>query len=53
MLDRDRMRDDTRQALAQLGINLRSLRVPVRNLSGGQRQALAVARSLTARREAT
>lgn len=47
MLDRDRMRDDTRVALAQLGINLRSLRVPVRNLSGGQRQALAVARSIT------
>ena len=45
MLDRDRMRDDTRVALAQLGINLRSLRVPVRNLSGGQRQALAVARA--------
>lgn len=47
MLDRERMRDDTREALAQLGINLRSLRVPVRNLSGGQRQALAVARSIT------
>ena len=47
MLDRDRMRDDTKVALAQLGINLRSLRVPVRNLSGGQRQALAVARSMT------
>ena len=36
-----------RSALARLGINLRSLRVPVRNLSGGQRQALAVARSIT------
>ncbi|MFN8519179.1 MAG: ATP-binding cassette domain-containing protein [Chloroflexota bacterium] len=47
MLDRDRMRTDTRVALAHLGINLRSLRVPVRNLSGGQRQALAVARSIT------
>lgn len=47
MLDRDRMRDDTRLALGQLGINLRSLRVPVRDLSGGQRQALAVARSMT------
>lgn len=46
ILDRDRMRDDTRVALAHLGINLRSLRVPVRNLSGGQRQALAVARSI-------
>jgi simple sugar transport system ATP-binding protein len=46
MLDRERMRTDTREALAHLGINLRSLRVPVRNLSGGQRQALAVARSM-------
>jgi simple sugar transport system ATP-binding protein len=46
-LDRDRMRDDTREALARLGINLRSLSVPVRNLSGGQRQALAVARAIT------
>lgn len=47
MIDRDQMRDETRAALARLGINLRSLRVPVRNLSGGQRQALAVARSIT------
>ncbi len=46
MIDRDQMRDETRQALSRLGINLRSLRVPVRNLSGGQRQALAVARSI-------
>jgi simple sugar transport system ATP-binding protein len=46
MLDRDQMRGDTKVALAHLGINLRSLRVPVRNLSGGQRQALAVARSI-------
>jgi simple sugar transport system ATP-binding protein len=46
-LDRDRMRDETREALARLGIHLRSLSVPVRNLSGGQRQALAVARAIT------
>jgi simple sugar transport system ATP-binding protein len=47
MLHRDRMRDETREALARLGIQLRSLSVPVRNLSGGQRQALAVARAIT------
>jgi simple sugar transport system ATP-binding protein len=45
-LDRDTMRDEAREALARLGINLRSLSVPVRNLSGGQRQALAVARAI-------
>lgn len=47
MLHRERMRDETREALAHLGIQLRSLSVPVRNLSGGQRQALAVARAIT------
>jgi simple sugar transport system ATP-binding protein len=47
MLHRERMRDETREALSRLGINLRSLSVPVRNLSGGQRQALAVARAIT------
>ena len=46
MIERNQMREQTRQALARLGIDLRSLRVPVRNLSGGQRQALAVARSI-------
>ena len=46
VLDRQRMRKDARAALARLGISLRSLSVPVRNLSGGQRQALAVARAM-------
>jgi simple sugar transport system ATP-binding protein len=46
-LDRDRMRSDTEQALERLGIRLRTLNTPVRNLSGGQRQALAVARAIT------
>jgi simple sugar transport system ATP-binding protein len=46
-LDRDRMRTDTEHALERLGIRLRSLNMPVRNLSGGQRQALAVARAIT------
>ena len=46
VLDRSRMRDDARAALARLGINLRSLNMPARNLSGGQRQALALARAM-------
>jgi simple sugar transport system ATP-binding protein len=45
-LDRDEMRTRTHEALSRLGIQLRSLQVPVRDLSGGQRQALAVARAI-------
>jgi len=47
VLNRDQMRDDARTALGVLGIRVKSLDVPVRNLSGGQRQALAVARAMT------
>ena len=46
LLDRDRMRSDARTALAAIGIRLKSLDVAVRTLSGGQRQALAVARAM-------
>jgi simple sugar transport system ATP-binding protein len=46
VLDRPQMRDQGRAALARLGINLRAMNAPVRNLSGGQRQALAVARAM-------
>ncbi len=47
MLDRDRMRDDSQGRRSRRSAStLRSLRVPVRNLSGGQRQALAVARAM-------
>jgi len=46
ILHRDRMRQDARAALARLGINVKSMNVPARNLSGGQRQALAVARAM-------
>jgi simple sugar transport system ATP-binding protein len=46
VLDRGLMRAETRDALLRLGIDLRSLSVPVRYLSGGQRQALAVARAI-------
>ena len=42
-----RMRRDARQALDQIGINIPSLDVPVARLSGGQRQAIAVARTIS------
>ena len=42
-----RMRRDARQALDQIGINIPRLDVPVARLSGGQRQAIAVARTIS------
>jgi simple sugar transport system ATP-binding protein len=46
VLDRREMSDRTADALRELGINLASLNVPIRDLSGGQRQAVAVARAV-------
>lgn len=46
-LDRAQMQEKATEALMRLGIRLKSMSVPVRNLSGGQRQALAVARAMT------
>jgi len=40
------MRRETREALDEIGINIPSLRSPVAKLSGGQRQAIAVARTV-------
>jgi simple sugar transport system ATP-binding protein len=45
-IDRRRMRDETAERLAQLGIELPRLDRPVSYLSGGQRQAVAIARAL-------
>ena len=45
VLSRGRMEDETRTALDRLGIRLKAIAAPVRELSGGQRQALAVARA--------
>jgi simple sugar transport system ATP-binding protein len=42
-----RMRKRTREALEQTGINIPSIDVPVARLSGGQRQAIAVARTVS------
>lgn len=46
-MDRRAMVDETREAMGRLGIALKDYSVPVGNLSGGQRQALAVARAIT------
>jgi ABC-type sugar transport system ATPase subunit len=40
------MRRETREALDEIGINIPSLNAPVARLSGGQRQAIAVARTV-------
>jgi len=46
ILARKSMRGDAAQALRSLAIELPSLEVPVRELSGGQRQAIAIARAV-------
>ena len=46
VIDRRTMYRQANEGLVQLGIQLRSLSVPVRQLSGGQRQAVAIARAV-------
>src|SRR3954464_4469269 len=41
------MKQETRRALDQIGVNIPRIDVPVARLSGGQRQAIAVARTVT------
>jgi simple sugar transport system ATP-binding protein len=45
-LARAQMRRETREALDEIGVNVPRLNVPVARLSGGQRQAIAVARTV-------
>jgi simple sugar transport system ATP-binding protein len=45
-LARAQMRAETRAALDEIGVNVPRLNVPVARLSGGQRQAIAVARTV-------
>lgn len=45
-LDLRRMRDEARELLARLKIHLPDPRLRVRNMSGGQRQCVAIARSI-------
>ena len=46
-LARRQMRAETREALNEIGVNIPRLNVPVARLSGGQRQAIAIARTVT------
>ncbi len=45
-LDRGKMRDESAQILDRLDIRIPSLGQQIRNLSGGQRQAVAIARTI-------
>jgi simple sugar transport system ATP-binding protein len=45
-LARRKMRTETREALDEIGVNVPRLNVPVARLSGGQRQAIAIARTV-------
>jgi ABC-type sugar transport system ATPase subunit len=45
-LDNHRMRSEARAALDDIGVRIPRLNVPVARLSGGQRQAIAVARTV-------
>ncbi|WP_433683604.1 ATP-binding cassette domain-containing protein [Nocardia sp. CA-119907] len=46
LLDRRTGRDIARQALADMGIEIRDMEQPVGTLSGGQRQCIAIARAV-------
>jgi simple sugar transport system ATP-binding protein len=46
-LSNRRMKQEARAALDQIGINIPRIDVPVARLSGGQRQAIAVARTIS------
>jgi ABC-type sugar transport system ATPase subunit len=46
VLDQKRMEEEAREALSRVKINIGSLRAEVENLSGGQRQAVAIARAI-------
>jgi fructose transport system ATP-binding protein len=47
ILDRRAMRDDTRKALQRTGVKIPNLSNTIRNMSGGQRQCVAIARTAT------
>jgi simple sugar transport system ATP-binding protein len=46
LLDRRRMREGAAKAFRELGVELQDASVPIQALSGGQRQSVAVARSV-------
>lgn len=46
VLDRDRMREESQTALADVGIAIRDTDEPVGSLSGGERQSIAIGRAV-------
>jgi ABC-type sugar transport system ATPase subunit len=46
VLDRSRMQREAEAAVRQIGVRMASVRSPVRDLSGGQRQAVAVMKAI-------
>ncbi|MBC3186467.1 sugar ABC transporter ATP-binding protein [Corynebacterium sp. zg-331] len=46
ILRTSRMRRETRRALAELGVTIEDVDVPISSLSGGQRQVVAIARAV-------
>ena len=46
VLDHEHMQSESKKILNRLGIEIPSLKNKIRNLSGGQRQAVAIARSI-------
>lgn len=46
IISRTQMQREARQAVAELGVRVKSVRANVRDLSGGQRQAVAVTRAM-------
>jgi simple sugar transport system ATP-binding protein len=46
VLSRSAMQREAQEAITQIGVRMASVRAPVRNLSGGQRQAVAVAKAM-------
>jgi simple sugar transport system ATP-binding protein len=48
LLNKRAMKERTRRSLTEIGIDIPSVDTPVASLSGGQRQAIAVARSVSA-----
>ena len=46
VLNEDKMKNESMQAISEVGLDLRSPDIPVKELSGGERQGVAIARSM-------
>lgn len=46
LIDKKKLHERTREELGKLGINIASTKLAVQNMSGGQRQAVAIARAM-------